>query len=439
MEETSTAVDTTLVDRLRAEILRLREREEASVRLQDELRESRARYAGIVWNAVEGFMQVTPEGRYVSANPAAARMFGYDSPEDLIAETSEAAPHAGMSAERQAELAAALLEHETVQGFETTWRRRNGSLIWVSLTGRAARDANGGVRYYEGTVEDITERRRAEEAIEAERRRLTEILECLPDATMVVDASGTVIAWNPAMAELTGIAPGDMIGKGDQEYSIPFYGERRSILVDLVGAEPTEWEHLYPFVRRDGRRLWTETFLHALRDGRGAWVWAAAAPLLDDAGQGIGAVETIRDITEAKLREGQLEVERDRFLDSPMVIVECGPEPARPVTFVTANVERELGYGPHEFRTGRGYLALVHPDDRELAAAPFDPVDDAGASHAVREYRLRRADGSYLNVRDRYAPIYGAGNAVVGHRHYLVAAATQHRARSRKSAGDRAT
>ena len=67
-------------------------------------------------------------------------------------------------------------------------------------------------------------------------KRLTHIIELYPDPTLIIDNNGYVIAWNKAMEELTGIKAADMIGKGDYEYSMPFYGERKPMLIDMIGA-----------------------------------------------------------------------------------------------------------------------------------------------------------------------------------------------------------
>jgi len=80
---------------------------------------------------------------------------------------------------------------------------------------------------------------------------LADIIDFLPDATMVVGRGGTVIAWNRAMEDLTGCPAGDMIGRGGRVYAVPFYGERRPMLVDAALGAP-DAEALYPELERDG-------------------------------------------------------------------------------------------------------------------------------------------------------------------------------------------
>ncbi|MDO9034676.1 MAG: PAS domain S-box protein, partial [Methanoregula sp.] len=148
--------------------------------------------------------------------------------------------------------------------------------------------------------ENIHERKRAEEAVRDSEKRLADIISFLPDAVLAIDNEGRVIAWNNAMEQMTGVAAEEMLGKGDHEYSIPFYGERRPILIDLVLMDDTEIEKKYDYILRDSERITSETFIPTLLGGIGVYLWGTASPLYDSAGNRIGAIEVIRDITERK-------------------------------------------------------------------------------------------------------------------------------------------
>ncbi len=157
-----------------------------------------------------------------------------------------------------------------------------------------------------GVSTDITERKRAEDELRTAHQRLLDIVEFLPDATFVIDDEKRVIAWNRALEELTGVQKQDIIGQGDFAYAVPFYGERRPALVDLIGVEHSEVESQYDYVERNGSTLLAEAFFPSLRGGVGAHVRATASPLLDDMGNRYGAIESIRDITEHKETEEAL-------------------------------------------------------------------------------------------------------------------------------------
>lgn len=133
--------------------------------------------------------------------------------------------------------------------------------------------------------------------------QLAQIIEFLPDATVVINAKEQVIAWNKAISVLTGIRASDILGKNNYEYAIPPYGVRRPAMIDLVMNYDKEVAGQYQYLKKEGDRLVSETYLPDFR-GRGrTWFWNTAAPLYDDEGKVIGAIETIRDITRLKLAE----------------------------------------------------------------------------------------------------------------------------------------
>jgi len=156
-------------------------------------------------------------------------------------------------------------------------------------------------------------RQQAEEALISSNQELNDIIEFLPDATFVVDNEKKVIAWNRAIEEMTGIKKHDMIGQGDNAVTIPFYGEKRPHLLDLIDVSDKELESKYRYVQRKGNTLYAETFTPALYGGKGAYVWATGAPLFDAQGNRVGAIESIRDITEYKQAEQTLRASEEKF------------------------------------------------------------------------------------------------------------------------------
>ena len=152
------------------------ERELREAESRRERRRAEEKYHGIFENAVEGIFQTTVEGRFVTANPALARMLGYGSPEELLENVSNIAEQLYTDPERRAEFDRLVRRDGFVRGFEVQAYRRDGSVMWASLSARAIHDAEGELAGYEGTVEDITERKQAERALreirEAERRRI---------------------------------------------------------------------------------------------------------------------------------------------------------------------------------------------------------------------------------------------------------------------------
>jgi diguanylate cyclase (GGDEF)-like protein/PAS domain S-box-containing protein len=144
------------------------------------------------------------------------------------------------------------------------------------------------------------------EALKQSQKKWTDILNSLPDAAFVIDHTGTVIVWNHAIEDLTGVQAAEMIGKKDREYAVPFYGDKRNLLIDYIFLSPDEITGKYHSVKRVGNRLYGEGIIMAHRSEKPIYFWAMASPLYDDTGQLVGAIETIRDVSEYKETEKAL-------------------------------------------------------------------------------------------------------------------------------------
>ena len=136
-------------------------------RVEEELGQSEKRYRSIFENAVEGIFQTSLDGKYVTVNPALARMYGYNSPDDMIAKITNIASQLYVDPGRRDEFIRLMQEQEELTGFEALVYRRDGSFIWISENVRAVRDPAGVLVGYEGTVEHITERKLAEARLRA--------------------------------------------------------------------------------------------------------------------------------------------------------------------------------------------------------------------------------------------------------------------------------
>ncbi len=141
--------------------------------------------------------------------------------------------------------------------------------------------------------------------VQETRRRLTDIIDFLPDATLVIDRDGRVIAWNRAIEEMTGIKAAEMLSKGDYEYALPFYGQRQPVLIDLVLMPGEELQDRYSSLERRGEILMSEVLVPALRGGP-ATLYATASALRDSRGEIQGAIEIIRDVSDRKRAEEDL-------------------------------------------------------------------------------------------------------------------------------------
>lgn len=158
----------------------------------------------------------------------------------------------------------------------------------------------------------IVVRQMAEEALRDSERRLKDIIDFLPDATFVINKNGIVIAWNRAIEKLTGINAKQILGKDNYEYALPFYGERRPILIDLVlNSDPSLKNINNTFRNQSDGTLNGEFFVSDL-NGKETYLLEGAAILCNSEGEVYGAIEVMRDITERKLAEDELMKAKDR-------------------------------------------------------------------------------------------------------------------------------
>jgi PAS domain S-box-containing protein len=162
------------------------------------------------------------------------------------------------------------------------------------------------ISYALDTLDHEQLRVRAEDALRESERRLSEIIDFAPDATFAINKEGEVIAWNRAIEEMTGVQASDILGKGNYEYSLPFYGERRPILIDLAFSSEDEIKKKYHFVKKEEDILIAEA--DATLRGSIRVLWGKASLLHDNEGNITGAIESIRDITQRKQDEEELKI-----------------------------------------------------------------------------------------------------------------------------------
>ncbi len=245
------------------------------------------------------------------------------------------------------------------------------------------------------SIRDITELRQAEKDIKESRRQLADIIGFLPDSTFVVDKDGKVIAWNKAAEERTGVRAADILGKSRYEYALCFYGERQPILIDLVPKPDSEIEARYVRMERRNRALVGESYMSKIKGGR-AYVFGMATALRDTKGNIVGAIESVRDITERQRTEESLrcaeEKYRSIFENAVMGIFQSIPEGR----FISANpvFARILGYdSPEELLASITDIAAHVYADPENLNEMLRIIKEKGI---VRKFEIQalRKDGS---------------------------------------------
>jgi len=194
--------------------------------------------------------------------------------------------------------------------FEAEHMHRDGTLF-PTLNDLTVISVQGNSPYWILNVQDITEHRLAwkilmeSESLRESHRQLKDVLSRLPDATFVVDKDGWVILWNAAMESLTKISNEQIIGRGQQEYAIPFYGYKRPLLIDLILNPSLSGEQYYTDVTRHDGTLSVEEYLPDTVNGP-MYLSVVANPLFDSHGRLIGAIQSIRDVSSRKIVEEAL-------------------------------------------------------------------------------------------------------------------------------------
>jgi diguanylate cyclase (GGDEF)-like protein/PAS domain S-box-containing protein len=259
-------------------------------RADSALHASEARYRRLFDNVMEGVYSSTRDGRFLSVNPALARMAGFGSPSELLSLPTETIYH--NPADRTA-IIAALERDGEVRNAEFRLRRADGSTLTVIESARAVRDAQGTVIGYEGTIFDITERKRAEMAVFEEKEKAQITLQSIGDAVIATDAEGRVDYLNPIAEDLTGWEVREVRGKALSEVFN---------LLNEATREPIE----DPVTRclREGRVIAVADHTVLVnRRGQEIAIQDSAAPIRNRGGTIIGAVMVFHDVSkERRLR-----------------------------------------------------------------------------------------------------------------------------------------
>ena len=365
----------------------------------------------IVSQAGEGIIVYDRDLRYVAWNRFMERMTGVLAEDVLGRNAFELFPH--LLEQGVDKLLTRALNGETVTSpdiqFYSNFTNQKG---WVVGTYAPHRNARGEIVGVIATLQDITERRRSEETLRDSENRFATIIDFLPDATFVIDLDGKVVAWNRAMEEMTGVSKDDMIGQCDHAYTVPFYGERRQQLLDLLDINDEEIASKYQYVQRKGDTLYAETFASALYGGKGAYVWAMGRPIFDVYGNRTGAIESIRDITERKraeesLREAQQTAENSKAKYKQVVSMisdivwsyDVNVQGEHIGSYISPVADRMLGLPDGTIGNSiEKYFSYVHPDDLHSVREMLSEGIRTLAKDLTMEYRLQKADGTTIWV-----------------------------------------
>jgi PAS domain S-box-containing protein len=200
----------TLRKKVSERTLRLEEEIAQNVKKTGALQVSEAKYRSLFENSVEGIFQTTPEGRFISANPALAKLFGYDSSQELMEEITDIGRQHYVNLQDRETYRNIIETEGIVEGYEVQLLNKDGKPVWASLNARAVRDDEGSVIYYEGTLENITERKRAQEEIIRERMKLQTLSDNAPFGMAFIDKENHFTYINSKFTEQFGFDLSDI-------------------------------------------------------------------------------------------------------------------------------------------------------------------------------------------------------------------------------------
>jgi two-component system cell cycle sensor histidine kinase/response regulator CckA len=262
-----------------------------SASLYKQVQHAEQNYRSIFENAIEGVFRGTPDGqKFLSVNPAMAQMFGYDSPAEMVKAVVDITQQLGVKPERRDEALRRLSEQGELKNFEGKVQCKDGSEIWISANVRAVFGAEDELLYLDGIVQDIAERKRAEDALRESEERYRDLVENAHDIIYSHDLQGRYTSMNKAGAQITGYTREEALTLDLTKTVAPEHIEkvREMLRKKLAGEKVTAYE--MELIAKDGHRITVE----------------ANTKLVFQNGVPVGVQGIARDVTERKQLEEQL-------------------------------------------------------------------------------------------------------------------------------------
>ena len=359
--------------------------------------EAETRYRSLFEGVPVGLYRAALSGQILDANPAMFGLLGFPSRESLMAVNLRDI-HVDPKSRR------AFLERlegeGEVQNQELSWRRYGGQIITVRNSARPVRDSSGRLLHYEGVVEDITERRRAREELQESNQFRQEIISGAGEGIVVYDRDLRYIVWNHYMEQMTGLPAQKVVGRKTADL-FPFLKEQGiGLLLERALA---------------GETAPSEDVAYSIpQTNRSGWAVATYGPHRNAAGEVVGVIGIVHDVTERRRAEQALRESEGRFrnlADAAPVMIWMDDAAGMSTYFSKPWLDftgRSL-----EQETGKGSREGIHAEDLPTFIAAYETALAAHASFQT-EYRLRRADGEYRWVLETAIPRFTASGGFEG-------------------------
>jgi PAS domain S-box-containing protein len=355
-------------------------------------RQAEQKYQSIFENSMEGIFQSSPEGRYLNVNPTMARLYGYESPAEMIESVKSIADQIYVNPAERAEFIKLLHTQNTVERYEKRNYRKDRSVIWTSTSARAVRDENGNLLYYEGFIQDITERKEAEEALQRSEQRFRALIENGLDDISLLAADGSLLWESPSTIRNLGYTPGEFVGRN---------------IFEMMHPEDFEWtQEAFANLLQEPESRQRGIFRLRRADETWRWVEAIATNLLGDPSVN-AIVINYRDITEHKQAQEALQENQTKYQN----LVETSHDLIWTIdaegrfTFVNRAARDIYGYEPEEL-IGKSFFEVL--DTQHYGPQDFEKfhemIEKDNALHGFETY-VRHRDGRQVILSTNSIPL----------------------------------
>lgn len=364
---------------------------------EEALKESELRYRNLFDHAQIGIYQTSPEGQIIKANPALIKMLGYENFNELQKINLESEDlFIDISRDSFKEK---IRENGIILNLESKWKKNNGEVLIIIENSRAVKDKNGKVLFYEGFVEDITQRKMFEKALLESQKQFETLAQMSPVGIFRTRPDGFTTYVNPKWSELSGLSFEEAIGNG---WLNALHPDDRELI-------NTKWKD----DTADRKNSLTE-YRFLKPDGTINWVLGHAVPEIIN-GELNGFIGTITNITEIKNTQEKLEISEKRFRE----LAELLPIPvwesdlSGKVVFLNENGKDLFGYSKEEIDKGVNLLVTLIPEERERASLRMhDRFTGKTSINKAEPYTALRKDGTTFPVMVYVSGIFEKNKAV---------------------------
>jgi PAS domain S-box-containing protein len=219
-------------------------------------------------NATEGIFQSTPDGRYLVVNPAMARIYGFQSAEEMIASITDISTQIYVDQEEREKFIKKMVGYNVVEEFEARNYRKDGSIIWTSTNARTVRNSDNEILYFEGFSQDITSRKKADRALRTSEERFSTVFHASPIATCITTLEeGTFVDANEAYLKLSGLNRENIIGQSVLKLNIYPDGQKYLAILQTLKREQVVRGINMPFQTASGEQRDTLVFFDQIELG----------------------------------------------------------------------------------------------------------------------------------------------------------------------------